>query len=141
VFVLRIEDTDVERSSADMVTGILDGMRWIGLDWDEGPEVGGGYGPYFQSQRLARYRELGEQLVRDGHAYYCYCGRTPVALKPHGSRRLWRGAPGLQPRGRPPSPAAIIPLASARRRSRILRATRATHRAANRGRTTGAARN
>ena len=74
VFVLRIEDTDVERSSADMVTGILEGMRWIGLDWDEGPEVGGDYGPYFQSQRLARYRELGEQLVRDGHAYYCYCG-------------------------------------------------------------------
>ena len=74
VFVLRIEDTDVERSSAEMVTGILDGMRWIGLDWDEGPEVGGAHGPYFQSQRLARYRELGEQLVRDGHAYYCYCG-------------------------------------------------------------------
>jgi glutamyl-tRNA synthetase len=74
VFVLRIEDTDVERSSADMVTGILEGMRWIGLDWDEGPEVGGDHGPYFQSQRLARYRELGEQLVREGHAYYCYCG-------------------------------------------------------------------
>ena len=77
VLVLRIEDTDVERSSADMVTGILDGMRWIGLDWDEGPEVGGDHGPYFQSQRLARYRELGEQLVRDGHAYYCYCGGGP----------------------------------------------------------------
>jgi len=73
VFVLRIEDTDVERSSADMVTGILEGMRWIGLDWDEGPEVGGDHGPYFQSQRLARYRELGEQLVREGHGYYCYC--------------------------------------------------------------------
>ncbi|MFO7692299.1 MAG: glutamate--tRNA ligase [Vicinamibacterales bacterium] len=74
VLVLRIEDTDVERSSADMVTGILDGMRWVGLDWDEGPEVGGAHGPYFQSQRLARYRELAEQLVREGHAYYCYCG-------------------------------------------------------------------
>jgi glutamyl-tRNA synthetase len=74
VFVLRIEDTDVERSSADMVTGILEGMRWIGLDWDEGPEVGGDHGPYFQSQRLARYRELAEQLVREEHAYYCYCG-------------------------------------------------------------------
>jgi glutamyl-tRNA synthetase len=73
VFVLRIEDTDVERSSAEMVTGILDGMRWLGLDWDEGPEVGGDHGPYFQSQRLARYRELGEQLVREGHGYYCYC--------------------------------------------------------------------
>ena len=79
VFVLRIEDTDVERSSADMVTGILDGMRWIGLDWDEGPEVGGDHGPYFQSQRLARYRELAEQLVRDGHAYYCYCGSSASA--------------------------------------------------------------
>ena len=79
VFVLRIEDTDVERSSADMVTGILEGMRWIGLDWDEGPEVGGEHGPYFQSQRLARYRELGEQLVRDGHAYHCYCGGSASA--------------------------------------------------------------
>ena len=79
VLVLRIEDTDVERSSADMVTGILDGMRWIGLDWDEGPEVGGAHGPYFQSQRLPRYRELGEQLVREGHAYYCYCGSDPAS--------------------------------------------------------------
>ena len=83
VFVLRIEDTDVERSSADMVTGILEGMRWIGLDWDEGPEVGGEHGPYFQSQRLARYRELGEQLVRDGHAYYCYCGGPASAGGAH----------------------------------------------------------
>ncbi len=79
VFVLRIEDTDVERSSADMVTGILEGMRWIGLDWDEGPDVGGAHGPYFQSQRLARYRELAEQLVRGGHAYYCYCGVSTSA--------------------------------------------------------------
>jgi glutamyl-tRNA synthetase len=80
VFVLRIEDTDVERSSWDMVEGILQGMRWLGLDWDEGPEVGGDHGPYFQSQRLARYREMGEQLVRNGHAYYCYCAAE--AAKP-----------------------------------------------------------
>src|SRR4026209_2065739 len=73
VFVLRIEDTDVERSSADMVTGILDGLRWLGLDWDEGPEVGGQSGPYFQSQRLDRYRAMAERLVATGHAYYCYC--------------------------------------------------------------------
>src|SRR5919205_112079 len=53
-FVLRIEDTDVERSSTDMVTGILDAMAWLGLDWDEGPGVGGPRGPYFQSQRLDR---------------------------------------------------------------------------------------
>ncbi len=73
VFVLRIEDTDVERSSAEMVDGILDGLSWLGLDWDEGPRVGGAHGPYFQSQRLARYREMGERLVREGHGYYCYC--------------------------------------------------------------------
>ncbi|HEY7292461.1 MAG TPA: glutamate--tRNA ligase [Vicinamibacterales bacterium] len=79
VFVLRIEDTDVERSSAEMVEGILDGMRWLGLDWDEGPKIGGPHAPYFQSERLARYRALADRLVRDGHAYYCYC--TPEQLK------------------------------------------------------------
>jgi glutamyl-tRNA synthetase len=79
VFILRIEDTDVERSSDQMVTGILDAMRWLGLDWDEGPEVGGPHEPYFQSGRLERYRSMAEQLVRDGRAYYCYC--TPDELK------------------------------------------------------------
>jgi glutamyl-tRNA synthetase len=73
VFVLRIEDTDVERSSADMVTGILDGMRWLGLDWDEGPETGGPHAPYFQSERLHRYRDAAARLVDSGHAYYCFC--------------------------------------------------------------------
>jgi glutamyl-tRNA synthetase len=72
-FVLRIEDTDVERSSADMVTGILDGLRWLGLSWDEGPETGGAYGPYFQSARLTRYTAAAERLVETGRAYYCYC--------------------------------------------------------------------
>jgi glutamyl-tRNA synthetase len=79
VFVLRIEDTDVGRSSWEMVAGILDGMRWLGLDWDEGPEIGGPNGPYFQSERLERYREAGERLVASGHAYYCYC--DPEELK------------------------------------------------------------
>jgi glutamyl-tRNA synthetase len=79
VFILRIEDTDVERSSEDMVAGILEGITWLGLDWDEGPGVGGPHAPYFQSGRLDRYRDMAEQLVRDGHAYYCYC--TPEALK------------------------------------------------------------
>jgi len=68
-FVLRIEDTDVERSSADMVTGILDGLRWLGLDWDEGPLVGGPHAPYFQSERLDRYRAVAQQLLDSGHAY------------------------------------------------------------------------
>ena len=78
-FVLRIEDTDVERSSEEMVSGILEGMKWLGLDWDEGPEVGGPHGPYFQSERLNRYREMADQLVASGRAYYCYC--NPEELK------------------------------------------------------------
>jgi glutamyl-tRNA synthetase len=73
IFVLRIEDTDVERSSADMVTGILDGLRWLGLDWDEGPEIGGAHAPYFQSERLERYRNAAQRLVESGSAYYCFC--------------------------------------------------------------------
>lgn len=79
VFVLRIEDTDAERSSWDMVEGIVDGMRWLGLDWDEGPDVGGPHAPYFQSQRLDRYRAIANRLVEDGRAYYCYC--HPEELK------------------------------------------------------------
>src|ERR671914_2949475 len=79
VFVLRIEDTDVKRSSEEMVTGILDGLRWLGLDWDEGPIVGGPVGPYFQSERLERYRTMAERLVAAGSAYSCYC--TAAELK------------------------------------------------------------
>ena len=69
VFVLRIEDTDVERSSEEMVTGILDGLRWLGLDWDEGPDVDGPHAPYFQSARLAQYRAAAEGLLATGHAF------------------------------------------------------------------------
>ena len=72
-FVLRIEDTDTERSSTEMVTGILDGLRWLGLEWDEGPEAGGAHGPYFQSERLDRHRAAADRLVAAGDAYYCYC--------------------------------------------------------------------
>lgn len=76
-FVLRIEDTDMERSSEAMVQGILDGMRWLGLNWDEGPDIGGPHAPYFQSQRLDRYRAVAAQLVAAGHAYYDYRSTTP----------------------------------------------------------------
>ena len=69
VFILRIEDTDVERSQAEMVTGILDGLRWLGIDWDEGPEVGGPHAPYFQSQRLDRYRAAARRLLDSGQAF------------------------------------------------------------------------
>jgi len=72
-FVLRIEDTDLERSSAEMVGGILEGLRWLGLEWDEGPEVGGPHGPYFQTERLDRHKAAAERLLTHGHAYYCYC--------------------------------------------------------------------
>jgi glutamyl-tRNA synthetase len=72
-FVLRIEDTDAERSSSEMVDGILDGMRWLGLEWDEGPKVDGPYAPYFQSERLEQYRAMAAGLVEAGKAYYCYC--------------------------------------------------------------------
>src|SRR6202158_3019572 len=58
IFVLRIEDTDGERSSSDMVEGILDGLRSLGLECDEGPKIGGPFGPYFQSERLDRYRAM-----------------------------------------------------------------------------------
>ena len=81
IFVLRIEDTDVERSSWEMVAGILDGMKWLGLDWDEGPEVGGPHGPYFQSERLDRYREAAARLIAAGRAYYCYCNPNDLKAK------------------------------------------------------------
>lgn len=72
-FIVRIEDTDVARTVEGAVKAILDGLRWLGLDWDEGPEVGGNYGPYFQSQRLAFYQDIAKRLVSQGNAYYCYC--------------------------------------------------------------------
>src|ERR1041385_6467791 len=69
-FILRIEDTDLERSTAESVQAILDGMRWVGLDWDEGP--------FFQMQRLARYREAAEALIAGGHAYRDYMSREEL---------------------------------------------------------------
>jgi glutamyl-tRNA synthetase len=68
-FVLRIEDTDLERSSDEMVDGILSSLKWLGLDWDEGPGVGGPHAPYFQAQRLDRHRAAADRLLASGHAY------------------------------------------------------------------------
>ena len=92
-FILRIEDTDVERSSADMVTGILDSLRWLGLEWDEGPGAGGPHGPYFQSERLDLYRRAAADLVAAGHAYYCYC--RPDELKARREAALAAGAESM----------------------------------------------
>ena len=80
-FVLRIEDTDAERSSWDMVQGIVDGLRWLGMDWDEGPDIGGPHQPYFQSQRLEKYRAMGDRLVAEGRAYFCYCSADTLNAK------------------------------------------------------------
>ncbi|MFH1925144.1 MAG: glutamate--tRNA ligase [Chloroflexota bacterium] len=78
-FIVRIEDTDVARKVEGALDVILDGLRWLGLDWDEGPEVGGKYGPYFQSQRLELYREAAQRLVKQGDAYQCYCSQERLA--------------------------------------------------------------
>jgi len=72
-FILRIEDTDRERYVADSVEQIINSLKWLGIDWAEGPDIGGAYGPYYQSQRLEIYKKYAEQLVADGHAYYCFC--------------------------------------------------------------------
>lgn len=72
-FVVRIEDTDAERSSGESERGVLDDLRWLGLAWDEGPDTGGPFGPYRQSERLALYREDAERLVAAGRAYRCFC--------------------------------------------------------------------
>jgi glutamyl-tRNA synthetase len=77
-FVLRIEDTDRDRSTQLAVDAILDGMRWLGLDWDEGPEVGGPHGPYFQTQRLDVYRGYAEKLMAQGKAFACYCTKEEL---------------------------------------------------------------
>jgi glutamyl-tRNA synthetase len=75
VFILRIEDTDRERSAAASESAIYEALRWLGLDWDEGPDVGGSSGPYRQSERTAIYREHADRLVDDGSAYRCFCTR------------------------------------------------------------------
>ena len=85
VFVLRIEDTDRERSTQESVDAILDGMRWVGLDWDEGP--------FYQTQRYDLYNAAKEQLLASGHAYHCYC--TPEEVE---AMRAAQMAGGENPR-------------------------------------------
>ena len=72
-FIVRIEDTDVERSEPGSEAQLISELRWLGLDWDEGPDVGGPHGPYRQSERLPLYRKYGGQLIDTGSAYYCFC--------------------------------------------------------------------
>jgi nondiscriminating glutamyl-tRNA synthetase len=72
-FILRVEDTDVERSSRDSESAIMRDLRWLGLDWDEGPDIGGPRGPYRQSERLHLYESYSKELLSSGDAYYCFC--------------------------------------------------------------------
>ena len=74
-FVLRIEDTDRERSTQPAIQAIVDGLRYLGLEWDEGPEKGGDHGPYFQSERLPKYTRYVDQLIGEGKAYRCFCSK------------------------------------------------------------------
>lgn len=78
-FVLRIEDTDQSRYVADSERQIFDTLRWLGLPWDEGPDVGGPYAPYRQSERLETYQPFVDQLIEDGHAYHCWCSTERLA--------------------------------------------------------------
>jgi len=91
VFILRIEDTDKIRSTEESVGGILSSLRWLGLDWDEGPGVGGQYEPYYQTQRLPFYHAVVEQLLEKGCAYYCYC--TEEELRTRRKAALASGKP------------------------------------------------
>ena len=78
-FILRIEDTDRRRYEPEALSDILESLRWLGLDWDEGPEVGGGYGPYFQSERLDLYQKYADELIEKCAAYYCFCSPERLA--------------------------------------------------------------
>ncbi|MDN5852378.1 MAG: glutamate--tRNA ligase [Actinomycetia bacterium] len=78
-FVFRVEDTDAARDSEDSYAGLLEALRWLGLDWDEGPEAGGDYGPYRQSERFDLYADVAQRLLDSGHAYYAY--DTPEELE------------------------------------------------------------
>ncbi len=98
-FVLRVEDTDQERSSRSSEAAIFEALRWLGLQWDEGPDVGGPLGPYRQSERTAIYREHAEMLLGKGAAYRCFCTqerlevmrKEQAARKQQGYDRLCRG--------------------------------------------------
>ncbi len=88
-FILRVEDTDQAREVENGLDLILESLRYLGLDWDEGPDVGGAYGPYRQSERLPIYKEHAEQLIAKGAAYYCYC--TPERLEQMRKEQQARG--------------------------------------------------
>jgi len=86
-FVFRIEDTDSARDSEESYDALLAALRWLGLDWDEGPEVGGPYGPYRQSERRENYSAMVQQLLESGHAYECLCSPEELEVR---RKQRWR---------------------------------------------------
>ena len=80
-FIFRIEDTDRERVTDQYIAAAIDTLRWLGLDWDEGPEVGGPYGPYLQSQRLDIYAKWAQTFLDNGDAYRCYCSTEELEAR------------------------------------------------------------
>lgn len=88
--VFRIEDTDAARDSEESYNQLLDSLRWLGLDWDEGPEVGGPHEPYRQSQRMDIYRDVAEKLLAGGYAYRCYCTVTELDERREAARAAGR---------------------------------------------------
>jgi len=93
VFILRIEDTDAERSTRESEVAIVRELRWLGLDWDEGPDIGGPHGPYRQSERLHLYQSYAKELLTSEHAYYCFC--TTSQLDAERQEALAAGRPAL----------------------------------------------
>ena len=85
--VFRIEDTDAARDSEESYDQLLDSMRWLGFDWDEGPEVGGPHAPYRQSQRMDLYKDVAERLLAAGHAYHCYCTTEELDARRDAARK------------------------------------------------------
>jgi len=85
-FVFRIEDTDIARDSQQSYVDLLDALRWLGLDWDEGPEIGGPHGPYRQSERMDIYKEIADKLLASGHAYHCYCSQEELEERREAAR-------------------------------------------------------
>ncbi|MDP1629003.1 MAG: glutamate--tRNA ligase family protein, partial [bacterium] len=80
-FVLRIEDTDLERSERKFEKDIIEGLKWLGILWDEGIEIGGDYAPYRQSERAATYAKYINQLLKEEKVYYCFCSEEDLAAQ------------------------------------------------------------
>ena len=102
-FIFRIEDTDRERVTDEYIQAAIDTLKWLGLTWDEGPEVGGPYGPYLQSQRLDIYAEWAAKFLAQGDAYYCYCSSEELEERREAQRKA-NVAPGYDGKCRTISP-------------------------------------